>query len=282
MSKYLYKGIDISNLIITGSTTVSGYTDFLSYTPASNYSSERPIPFNYYTPKGQLSDLMRAKFVDFDSGSGNYTIPSDFDSVRIILLGGGGGGGGGGGCGWKSGSSLESPSTARTSGQYGLPGDNGSYTFTSTDIKLSSQNIYYSVGTLGDNGTAGGDKAKTSIGPGGKGNNGYRGNESMVTINVDGINYNIYANGGYGGAGGDSGGPGSAQGDPRQPGPAFTNNYPGIVDYSNGRPSSVNPINYLQFLSQAGSGGQKSDYNLDSNPGNQGNPGKIRIYLLKS
>jgi hypothetical protein len=304
MSKYFYNGSDITNLIITGSTKVSGYTDFPSYKPASNYSTERPIPFNYYTPEGEVSKVMDASFVEFDSGSGTYTLSPDFDSVRIILIGGAGGAGGGGGCGWSSPSSVATPSIARSSGQGGFDSEKGSFTFTSNYIKLSSQNIYYSVGTEGASGNSGGDKAKTSVGPGGRGNAGNRGNESMVTINVDGIDYNIYANGGYGGAGGDAGGPGSAQGEPRQPGPAFTNNYPGIVDYTPSAPllslsmgsvpivpSSVNPLNYLFSTltgsnvvgaGYAGGGGDASTANQSSSPGYRNYPGKIRIYLLKS
>jgi hypothetical protein len=300
MSKYFYNGSDITNLIITGSTTVPGYTGFPSYTPASNYSTERPVPFNYYTPSGEISTLMNARFVEFTSGqSGTYTLSPDYDSVRIILIGGSGGGGGGGGCGWSSPSSVATPSIARTSGQRGFESGKGSFTFTSNYIKLSSKNIYYSVGTQGSVGNGGGDKGKTSVGPGGKGNNGSRGNESMVTINVDGINYNIYANGGYGGAGGDAGGPDASQGDAPQPGPAFTNNFPGLVDYtpsaplvslSSGSvpivPSSVNPINYLALnpstVGTQGFGGEQSTANQDSSPGYTSYPGKIRMYLLKS
>jgi hypothetical protein len=283
MSKYFYKGSDISNLIELGSTKVSGtgYTDFPSYTPASIYSTERPFPFNYYTAEqGQLSDLMNTKFVEFTSGqSGTYTIPSDYDSVKIILIGGGGGGGGGGGCAWL-GLSIDSPSKARSSGAAGISGNHGSYMFTSNYINLTSKNIYYSVGTKGNSGVGGGDKSTANMGSGGKGNNGYHGNESMVTINVGGIDYNIYANGGEGGGGGD-GGDSVGTGDPPDPAPAFNNNFTGLVNYSSGIPSAVNPINYLNNIGLKGNMGQESTANQYSGNGNDGGPGKIRIYFYK-
>ena len=50
MSKYLYKGTDISKLMETGTSTLSNFTGFPSYKPASTYSSERPLPFNFSTP----------------------------------------------------------------------------------------------------------------------------------------------------------------------------------------------------------------------------------------
>jgi hypothetical protein len=248
---------------------------------------------------------MNAKFVDFTSGTGNYTVPNMYSSVRMILIGGAGGSGGGGGCGWKSGSSIDSPSVARTSGENGYEAGKGSFTYGYTDhvhdnLGQTGANITYTVGEGGAAGVSGGDHSKGSIGAGGQGNTGKPGGASSIimrwgpNLGPSGIKGLIcHANGGYGGSGGDSGGPGSAQGDGREPGP---NNTPsGIINDVDYTPlalannlsedylveANVNPVGYLTDYGRNYTGGWSSTANRDQTPGTSGKPGFIRLYLLR-
>lgn len=103
------------------------------------------------------------------------------------------------------------------------------------------------------------------------------------------------------GGGGRSGGPNPVAGDPGDNEPSYTNSYT-VSDYtptaSNSSlittpypvpivASNVNPLNYLVYDAFSGgpglakTGGVGSDAYSPSRSGNPGNPGLIRIYLLK-
>ena len=303
MSNYFYKGILISDLIQPGTSTLTNFTGFPGYSPASNYSSERPLPFNFSTPTvPDVSTLMNAKFVDFTSGKGDYTVPNMYTSFRMILIGGAGGSGGGGGCGWNGWSASDPPSVGRTSGENGYEAGKGSFTYASTNLAYyilgtPGVNITYTVGEGGVKGNAGGDHSKASMGAGGKGNTGNHGGLSSIIMTLVGGDRDLlrcYANGGYGGSGGDSGGPGAAQGDGREPGPDITNNS-GITDDVDYTPlalannlsaeylvaANVNPVGYLTDYGRNYTGGWSSTANRDQTPGTSGKPGFIRLYLLR-
>ena len=282
MAKYKYNGTDIGNLISSGSTSLTNYTGFPTYT-TNSYSTERPLPFkfNFKNPSNvyvDVSTLMNAKSQDYSSGSSSLTIPTNYNAFRAIIIGGGGGGGGGGGCGWKTDKSR-SPAEGGSSG-----GDGKFIMIENTTPITSPTTISYSVGGGGAFGNGGGDRDKGPVndnyGPGGKGNGGSAGNASYITATIGGTSYTIYANGGKGGPGGDAGGPGSDQGDPGDPAPSSPNTYGSITDYSASIPTDVNPLNYR---SNTGSGGAGGPGGTGSGaPGGTGKPGYIRIYLLKS
>ena len=168
--KYTYKGTDITNLI-SGSTNTSltNYQGFPSYDSASTYSTERPLPLNFLQSGVDISTKMNAEFIDFTTGTDvEYTIPSDYTTLRAILEGGGGGGGGNGGCGYNI-NSGDGP-IGRNSGSSGGAGGNGLFLYVSDVSGISS--FQYSVGTGGAggaNGTNDGDSNNSGQGNDGQG-----------------------------------------------------------------------------------------------------------------
>lgn len=277
--KYSYKGTDINNLIVNGTNNLTNYTGFPAYA-TTTYSSEKPLPFNISSPTGDVSTLMASEYQDFATTpattptTGTYTIPGDYNAFRAILVGGGGGSGGDGGCGWSA-------ANGRTSGNGGGAGGKGSFIMieTAAPITTTPATISYTVGGGGSKGPAGGSRdngpTDTNYGPGGKGNNGTKGAATSITISIGGTSYAIYANGGSGGYGGDAGGPSASQGDATDPAPTFANTYTSLNNYTPSIPTSVNPIGYGTNVGSAGPSEGSGD-------GVAGDPGYIRLYLLKS
>ena len=293
MAKYKYNGTDITNLINSGSESITEYTGFPAYTTNSR-STERPLPFkfNFKNPSNvyvDVSTLMNAKSHDYSSGTASLTIPTDYNAFRAIIIGGGGGGGGGGGCGWRP----KGTTGARTSAGGGSPGGTGKFIMIENATPITSvSTLYYTVGEGGGGGTGGGDRDKgpvgTNHGPGGKGNGGKAGSASSITATIGGTSYTIYANGGNGGKGGDAGGSDGGTGNGEGGGgggaaPSSASNYSSITDYSASIPTDVNPLNYKIATNGNGIGGGGGPGGAgNGDPGGAGRPGYIRIYLLKS
>jgi hypothetical protein len=281
--KYSYKGSDISNLISSGTTSLTNYSGFPSYI-ATNYSIEKPLPFNIFTPTEEVSTLMTAKvFTDttFDPYSSNnpgqpalggssYTPPADFNMFRAVIIGGGGASGNGGACGFDG--------FTRFSGGSERAGGYGNVTVVEGALNISGK-FWYGAGQ-GGNEVAG--KAGPGAGVYGNGKDGGTGNYGGYSYLSYG-NGIIYANGGEGGGGGKAGEIlGTINGchapvnltaiSNTQPSAVVT--IPPII-----QPSPTNTVAYftssnippLQYGNVYGQGG----------PGN-GTPGLIQIYLLKS
>jgi hypothetical protein len=266
--KYTYKGTDITNLI-SGSTNTSltNYEGFPSYDSASTYSTERPLPLNFLQSGVDISTKMNAEFIDLTTGTDvEYTIPSDYTTLRAILEGGGGGGGGDGGCGYNI-NSGDGP-IGRNPGSSGGTGGNGLFLYVSDVSGISS--FQYSVGTGGaggGDGNNGGDS--NNSGQGNDGQQGQTGNESIITFVSSGTTYNIVAGGGNGGPSGRGGNttPTSSV-NPSRAAINTPTTYAGPV--ANVLSMNINPLGYLTNISGAGS------------KNTTGDPGYIRVYLLKN
>jgi hypothetical protein len=274
---YTYKGTDISKLIVSGSSSITSYSGFPSYKPASTYSTERPLPFGISQSNVSVSNLMDASYIDL-TGSGTYTVPTDFNVFRAVLEGGGGGGGGGAGCGVNGG---PVPNT-RKPANAGASGANGGFVYIS-DTPITNRNIIYNVGTAGSGGNGGSSKGKTDQAtpqPTNPGNDGSPGNTSVITFDTNSGTYTVTANAGTGGQGGDATNP-------------ATNTTPAVtqttINYqqtslfntdgnqqSTVIPTQINPISYVTTYSNGGGGGP------ETNAGQAGQAGYIRIYLLKN
>lgn len=284
MSKYSYKGTNISTLIVSGTNTVTNYTEFPAYQSASNYSIERPLPFGFNTPTGNINTLFNATYVQLSTvGSRSYNVPADFNSIRAVIMGGGGGGGGGAGCGWNM-------AGVRYGGSGGESGNDGSITIISSEVSLTSNTISYVVGARGTGGSGGGKKSTANSGSGGDGTPGNAGGFSSITIN----GVTVYANGGSGGRNGNAGNansPGTGFSGSTSPAPSQTNTYTPVATSLD---SNMNPLSYLSTYSDNGSGGSGSNTDLSvpiadgpssggtANGGNSGQQGYIHLYLLKS
>jgi hypothetical protein len=285
---YTYKGTNINNLIVSGSSSLTGYGGFPTYKSASTYSSERPLPFGISLENISVSNLMDASYIDLTSGTATLTVPSDYNSFRAVLEGGGGGGGAGSSCGIND---APGPGGDRNPSGNGGNGSNGGFAFVSY-TPLTQRSIQYFVG----NGGAGGDGAGANS-PGsyqngntdqntgqatGTGQSGQNGNTSYITFTTSNGTFTVTANAGTGGnaaGGGDGGTPAVTQ---------TTINYQQSELFSRDGnqqtatiPAAVNPILYLQNYSSRGTGSGESRGGNKTSPGTAGKPGFIRIYLLK-
>lgn len=275
--KFSYKGVDISNLIITGTSSISGFTGFPNYSPATAYSYERPIPFGIQVNNVEVANQMNSKYIEYNTAQvTTYSLPASYDSIRAIIAGGGGGGGGRGGCGY------DLQERQRTSGAYGNDGGDGIYTYLSNEINLVSSTINLKVGGGGEGGNNGGDADEKDSSSGGNGNSGDPGQESYIRITTTNGTYTVYANGGSGGSGGGGGNANTPDNNNEynatKPGTSFTNNLSNVLSVNTvaSIPSNLNPVNYLTNIS---AGGEKKS---GGTPPTNGKPGYIRLYLLKS
>ncbi len=282
MAKYLFKGTDINNLIVTGGTAVNNFAPSISYTPASPYSTERPLELGFKQNGTDISTIMNAKFIEYTTVNtvSTYDVPTDYNSFRAVLEGGGGGGGGGGGCGW-SGSPQD-----RQSADPGAPGSNGGFVYVA-DTTFSNRTITYFVGAGGGAGGGGqseGSPGQASSQPGQDGGPGQFGQRTYINFTTPDANYTVLANAGARGNGGQGGpAPGNANTEAVQ---FVTNSYPSISFSTDGNqqataiPSAINPISYKSTYSYLGNGGSGGPG--DGAPGGGGQRGYIRLYLLKS
>ena len=283
MSNFEYKGVDVQKLIVSGTSSLTGFSPF-TYDVASNFATERPLPFNFEQGATDVSTLMDASFVEFiTAGAASYDVPGDFNKIRAVLIGGGGGGGGGGGCG-VSGSGE---SQSRQSGGPGGQGKHGGFVYLTDTVLSSGRTIQYLVGSGGQGGGGGqnvGNTGQVNSQPGQPGNPGGSGQVSRIIygpITVEAPTSNA-APGGPGGPGTDTPGGGNInQGsNPTVPTSNIGSNFLIDGDDATSIPGSINPIGYRSTYGNKGEGGSRQP-NGDGDPGNDGQKGYIRIYLLK-
>ena len=274
MSKFTYKGVNLQDIVVNGPSSVTNFTT-INYKPASAYSTERPLPFNFTQNGTDISMLMDASFIDLTTGTGTIVLSPSINSVRAVLEGGGGGGGGCGGCG-VGGGPVPNP---RQSGNNGMNGAAGGIVYLSDTSIANNRTITYTVGSAGGLGGNGPNKGNTDDTTRQYGDDGIAGGAGQVTtITLLGTT-TITANAGTGGDGG-QGGPSGANAVT----PAVTNyTNPAAVTYQqNGNsattviPPEINPLSYKNAYANYGNG-------TPSGPGSgtAGDPGFIRIYLLK-
>jgi hypothetical protein len=281
MAKYLYKSINIANIIESGtySVTTTGYPNF--YTGASQAAVSigndarfgNPSPFSMTDKTGvDMSTYYSAIYNEHNSGSGSIPVaptgsPNATTYVRAILIGGGGGGGAGGGGGVDNGPSNPKQQT----GGGGGGGGGGAITYIN---KIVYSNYSYNVGTGGTG----------AVGDGDAGSPGTPGNASIF--------HNYRANGGEGGEGGGggsnnqttngAGGAGGAAGTGSYNGNAGT---PGVGTSlgTGGNIAKVLDLHKMPAANSAGTG--RNGGNGGSGTGNgggafSGRDGYIRIYYV--
>jgi hypothetical protein len=180
MSNYLYKGVNISNLIKSGGTSSPpGYGGFPTSTaPTYNTTGlDKPYFFSYLSSGVDARNYSVAYGIEYSGGSSGpvpTSIPSSpgysFKHISGYCYGGGGGGGGGGG-----------NSTAYGGGDGGTGGDGAFAAIISYPI---SGSVNYVAGNGGNGGS--GNKVNDA------GGNGNTGGSSSLTVGVTSI---LIANG---------------------------------------------------------------------------------------
>ena len=272
---YLYKNIDIKNLIQSGNSSAPpGFTGFPVSTKYQ-YTSGLDKPFNFsYTSSSGLDASQYATAITHaynSSASGISTlIPgtnSHFKHVSGYFFGGGGGGGGGGGTGVE----YNGYSYSYKGGGDGTGGGQGGYVAI-LPTAINGSNISIVVGVAGGQGNGGGGANK---GKGGNGNNGTPGGQSYILIGNSQIAAANGGGGGYGGNGGTSSGGGSTNNTTVSNGKGETN-APGVVGPSTGYPSQ----NLSTYQAGGSGGGGAGSGNVNSGDyGNNGKPGYVQIYF---
>ncbi len=261
MSGYYYNGVNISNLITSGTTSVPpSYTNFPTSTaPTYNTTSlDKPFNFSYKyngTDVANYATAYSLAYTGGKSGSIPISIPNSpgfsFKHISGYCWGGGGGGGGGGG------------NVNAYGGGDGGSGGNGGFAAI-INYPISGQTINYQVGNSGNGG--GGNKGNSS------GGNGNSGGSSYIYVGNTEI---LLANGGGGGGGGKTGGSdnkGSTAGSGGNGNGAIASGYTGTT--ANTSPSTSYPNN-----PSTGGGGGNAKYDNDTNSGGPGAPGYIEVYL---
>ena len=256
MSGYFFNGVNISDLIQSGTTSAppsNVYTGFPTST-APTYKTtglDKPYNFSFLYNGSDVSNYATAYGIGFNAGTSGAiptSIPGapgySFKHISGYCWGGGGGGGGGGG---------------KNSGSYGGgdggTGGNGAFAAI-VDYPISGSTVNYQSGGAGNGGSGHGSN---------KGDSGNSGGDSFINIGATTI---LFANGGGGGGGGNtanvnSGGNGSG---------GFTAGYTGTT--ANTSPATSYPNN----PSNGGAGGNAS-FNSGVNSGGDGSPGYLYVYL---
>lgn len=200
MNGFTFKGIPLSTIIDTGTTTASGYTvDSTSLKYATTpFANSRPLPTGYLVNKVDLSNTARADNIAFNNTTtSSQSVPTGAKSCRYILRGGGGGcGGGGGAAGNKDGPSWY------TYGAHAQGGAQGDSIEGNVSINSTTYNITIGSGGSGGNGGSGSvdDKPNTTH----KAPNGKKGNSGASTY-IKFASNTPSASGGAGGNGGKGG-----------------------------------------------------------------------------
>jgi hypothetical protein len=279
---YFYGGVNISDLVVSGSTAVPDYVGF----PESNshtYNStgfDKPYNFSYIYGSADVSNYATAVNTSYNSGSGSIpiAIPGapgyNFKHISAYCWGGKGGGGGGGGSGYPI-----------HKGETGGDGGAGGYAAI-ISYPINGLTVKYSVGGGGDNTNtgdgSGGDAAPKTGGKGDPGSRGDSGGQSYVSVGNTTI---IYGNGGEGGSGGNGGTSTTPGGNKASAGDvgngAYQPGYTGTTSASNGSPTTNYPN---QNYGDSGNGGEGGEYNSNGNAGpgsrgNDGNGGYVQIYF---
>jgi hypothetical protein len=212
-SQFKFGNVNLYN--IYKNTDVLGDVDNYKNIPLSsgstNYSSLKPLDFNYYYGVTSLASNRTANY-DIWNTPGAYNsvpIPTGAKHVNVITVGGGGGGGGHGG---KAGAKAGNGQYKSEFGGKGGEGGFGKYTYFSKFSLGNENTIKVYVGSGGNGGTSGNDNGVKSNYNGSKvkwnsptavgndGNPGNNGGDSYVQIGISFLQGDR-GNGGNGGNG---------------------------------------------------------------------------------
>ncbi len=275
MSSYFYNGMDITNLIEGGSTSVPDYIGFPESTP-SIYTSglDKPYNFSYSYQGTDVSNYATAFNISHTGGTGTIptTIPGapgySFKHISAVCWGGGGGGGGGGGYGSGGVPIKFNP------GASGSPGNNGAYAAI-LSYPINGLTVNYYVGSGGNNGNGGANKIAD------KGDNGTSGNNGTYSyVYVDGLSI-TYSPGGIGGPGGNGGNVVNGNSGTTPNTPATDDSTIASPGYSGTTSANIPgvPVYPAQNTGQGGGGGSTNPGGNEGFAGATGTPGYIQVYL---
>lgn len=209
MSNYYFKGIPVTTILNSGSTTAPGYS--FSYKEASK-SNSKANPINYKYDGTDIGSNAEAKY-EIISNSGTLTIPTGATAYRFVGKGGGGAGGHGGG----GALAFAGPDMWKSGGDGGY-GGTGGYVYTSGTIPAGTTTMEAFIGAAGALDGNVGAKSLAPDGPatGGTGGTGGDGGTTYLQINDLNTAAAMGGGGGTGGPGGSATGPGSTA-DPARP-----------------------------------------------------------------
>jgi hypothetical protein len=271
MAKYTVDGINVSDLIIGGtSTNTPQYVGFPGGS-GDNRGIAVCDDFGYKVNGADVGQYYRCVQYDFSAvGSNSLDISvapyRKFKHVSSLLYAGGGGGGGGGGFGWNGGSGVQGTAGAR--------GGWGGYSYLRKAYIEDKRYLFQNTGDGGNGGNRGADSNRPSqqARAGGDGNAGNSGGYSELGFYYNGASTYFAFHGATGGAGG-GGGPGGRSTTP-VPGPGAAGaNYGG-----NGGGSAENSVNdsyVYNFSNRDGTPGNGS-----SNIGNKGEAGYGWVWFM--
>jgi hypothetical protein len=273
-NKYFFNGVDISDLIEDGSTTVPDYVGFPKSTPCiyTTTGLDRPYNFSYSYQGTDVSNYATAYIPTLSGGTIPTTIPGapgySFKHISAFCWGGNGGGGGGGGQGWPNGEKGGNGGNSGTGGYAAI-----------ISYPIGTQAVNYSVGVGGSPGP-GGDAANGPNGKGEPGTAGGTGGQTYINLNSpSGTTSIIHANGGNGGGGGNGGtsvNPGNSNGNGNGGTGSYTPGYTGTTTGVNSGPNY--PPQPTNNTGKGGGGGSPEGSGKGSSgPGGVG--GSLTVYL---
>jgi len=263
MSGYFYNGVDISNLIVSSTTSAPpSYTNFpRSIAPTYNSTGlDKPYNFSYQYNGNDVSNYSTAYGIAFNagnSGSITTTIPNttgySFKHISGYCYGGGGGGGGGGG----------KNSVSYGGGDGGAGGAGGFAAI--VGYPISGQTVNYQSGSGGGGGS--GENSNKGVG-------GSPGGDSYIDVGEITI---IHAYGGGGGGGGNTANVNSGS----KPGtaPHGSNGTGTVVSGYTGTFANTSPATSYPNNPTNGGGGGNASFNSGVNKGGSGSPGYLHVYL---
>lgn len=195
MSNFLFKGIQLSNVINTtsGTTLATGYG--FSYN-TTVYANSNPLPVHYQINGTDIANTAAAYYTTHTNTTlTTYAVPTGANECRYVLRGGGGGSGGGGGAAIDFDGYLQYRSGGKSYG-----GTQGSISL-GTISSISGTTYTIVVGSGGSGGTGGASRSSDSSGDGVTAKNGDPGvNGNSTIFNINSTAYE--ASGGTGGSGG--------------------------------------------------------------------------------
>ena len=195
MDGFKFKGIPLSTIIDSGTTTASGYTvasTALKY-DTTTFANSRPLLTGYQVKGVDLSNTARAHNKYYNSTKSG-TVPIGAKSCRFVLRGGGGG------CGGGSGAAVNKDGSEWWSrGHHGTGGAQGS----TAEGKINISGTTYTV-TIGSGGT-GGNGASPKVGDNPNGNIKSAAGGKGATGGPTNIKFTNTTPSGVGGAGGNGG-----------------------------------------------------------------------------
>ena len=282
MNGFTLKGIPLSTIMKTASTTAPGYTvnsTAIKY-DTTTFANSKPLSTGYQVSGVDLSNTAMAHNKSYTSTKSG-TVPQGAKSCRYVLRGGGGG------CGGGSGASLNHDGTFGDEywvyGYHAYAGTQGATE--EGKINISGTTYTVTIGSGGEGGPGGGygygDSPSQSISSK-KGDTGSTGGSTYIKF----TNKTPEALGGVGGAGGPKAvapGPGGSEGlnvPGSRPGERTAPTVKGHTSWDNTNVENTGKGAWMEAGGTGGTGGNISGGVKAGSKGNSGSSGSAHIIWL--